>query len=190
LIYLDQSYSFGTANYRKQQNNLDNWIKGEKGVFDFVNAQLLAVVGACLMEIMAMFGSSSGCLKTGNAGAASLAEDLGQFKNILILAAAPLTQTFYAMIVLVTVFSVVVPKLATAPLATGWWVFAICMITAAAEWHSAYFQGLVCVAGITFLPQSKGSVFTGVLLMAAYLELEGVIGMVFAIMSFSLLKLM
>jgi V/A-type H+-transporting ATPase subunit K len=142
------------------------------------------------MEIAAMFGSSAGCLKAGNAGAASLAEDLGQFKNILILAAAPVTQTFYAMIVLVTVFSVVVPKLATADISIGWWVFSICMITAAAELHSAYFQGLVCTAGISLLPQSKGTVFTGVLLMAAYLELEGVIGMVFAIMSFSMLKLM
>jgi F0F1-type ATP synthase membrane subunit c/vacuolar-type H+-ATPase subunit K len=64
------------------------------------------------------------------------------------------------------------------------------MITGAAELHSAYFQGLVCTAGISLLPKSKGTVFTGVLLMAAYLELEGVIGMVFAIMSFSLLKLM
>lgn len=159
-------------------------------MFDFVTPQLLAIVGACIMEITAMFGSSAGCLKTGNAGATALAEDLGQFKNILILAAAPLTQTFYAMIVLVTVFSVVIPKMAGASIEVGWWVFAICMITAAAELHSAYFQGLVCVAGITFLPQSKGSVFTGCLLMAAYLELEGVVGMVFAIMSFSLLKLM
>jgi len=159
-------------------------------VFDFVTPQLLAVVGACIMEILAMLGSSMGCLKAGSAGAASLAEDIGQFKNILVLAAAPLTQTFYAMIVLVTVFSVIFPKLATVDLAMGGLVFAICMITALAEWHSAYFQGVVCASGISLLPQTKGSVFTGVLLMAAYLELEGVIGMVFAIMSFSLLKLM
>jgi V/A-type H+-transporting ATPase subunit K len=157
---------------------------------DVINAQLLAVVGACIMEIAAMLGSSSGCLKTGIAGAATLSEDLGQFKNTLILAAAPLTQTFYALIVLVTTFSVIFPKLATAPVSTGWWVFAICMITGAAELHSAYFQGLVCVAGISLLPKSKGTVFTGVLLMAAYLELEGVVGMVFAIMSFTLLRLM
>ena len=152
--------------------------------------QMLAVVGACIMEIFAMFGSSSGCLKTGSAGAASLAEDLGQFKNILILAAAPLTQTFYAMIVLVTTFTIVLPKLATAELSLGWWVFAVTMITGFAELHSAYFQGLVCTSGIALLPKSKGSVFTGVLLMAAYLELEGVVGMVFAILSFTLLKLM
>jgi V/A-type H+/Na+-transporting ATPase subunit K len=157
---------------------------------DVINAQLLAVVGACIMEIAAMLGSSSGCLKTGIAGAASLSEDLGQFKNILILAAAPLTQTFYALIVLVTTFSVILPKLASAPVSTGWWVLAVCMITGAAELHSAYFQGLVCTAGISLLPKSKGTVFTGVLLMAAYLELEGVVGMVFAIMSFTLLKLM
>ena len=103
--------------------------------------QLLAVLGACIMEIFAMFGSSSGCLKTGSAGAASLAEDLGQFKNILILAAAPLTQTFYAMIVLVTVFTIVLPKLATADLSLGGWVFGVTMITGFAELHSAYFQG-------------------------------------------------
>jgi F0F1-type ATP synthase membrane subunit c/vacuolar-type H+-ATPase subunit K len=157
---------------------------------DVITPQLLAVVGACIMEILAMLGSSSGCLKTGIAGAATLSEDLGQFKNTLILAAAPLTQTFYALIVLVTNFSIIVPRLANAPVSLGWYVFAICMITGFAECHSAYWQGCVCVAGISLLPKSKGSVFTGVLLMAAYLELEGVTGMVFAIMSFTLLKLM
>ncbi len=154
-----------------------------------ITPQFIAIVGAVAAEIMAMFGSSAGCLKTGQAGAATLAEDPSQFRNVLILSAAPITQTFYNMIVMVTVFAVVLPKLPeTGP--QGWWVFGICMMTGLAQLHSAYFQALVCVAAIAMLPKSKGFLFTPGILMAAYLELEGIVGMVFAIMSFTLLKLM
>ncbi len=154
-----------------------------------ITEQVLAILGGVVAEIGAMIGSVSGCLKTGASGAAALAEDAGQFKNVLILAAAPLTQTFYAMIVMLTIFTVVVPKLpADSPM--GLAVLGIGFLTGNAEFWSAWFQGEVCAAGISVLPKSKGAVFTPTILMAAYLELIGIIGMVFAIMSFTLLGLM
>ncbi len=153
---------------------------------------LIAIIGAVLAEIGGLMGSVVGTLSTGKAGAVALSEDIGQFRNVLILAAMPLTQTFYAMIVMVLVFSSVVPKLSTEAIGggLGWYVFALCILTGIAEFVSAYFQGLVCVAGISLLAKSKGNVFTGSILMAAYLELIGIVGMVFAVMGFSLLGLM
>ncbi|MDD5037711.1 MAG: hypothetical protein PHN78_00085 [Dehalococcoidales bacterium] len=151
--------------------------------------QLIATVGAVITEILAMFGSSLGALRGGQAGAATIAEDPKQFRSVIVLAAMPLTQTFYALIVLLIVLTSVVPKLPETG-HQGWIVFAICLITAVAELHSAYFQGLVCTAAITMLPKSKGLVFTPGILMAAYLELGGIVGMVFAIMSFAVMGLM
>jgi len=154
-----------------------------------ITPQFIAIIGAVFGEILAMFGSSVACLKTGEAGAATLAEDSSQFRSVVTLAALPLTQTFYMMIVMVTVFALVIPKLPDTGTA-GWWVFGICIMTSLAELHSAYFQGRVCVAAIALLPKSKGFLCPPGILMAAYLELEGIVGMVFAIMSFALLKLM
>jgi V/A-type H+/Na+-transporting ATPase subunit K len=156
----------------------------------FFSPTLIAIIGAVLAEIGGVLGSVSGCLATGKSGAVAISEDIGQFRNVLILAAAPLTQTFYAMIVLVIVFSAVVPKIASADNSVAWGVFGLCVLTGIAEFVSAYFQGLVCTAGISLLAKTKGTVFTGTILMAAYLELLGIVGMVFAVMSFSLLKLM
>jgi len=154
-----------------------------------ITPQFIAILGAVLGEILAMFGSSVGVLKTGEAGSATLAEDPKQFRNVITLAAMPLTQTFYMMIVLVTVLALVLPKLPETG-TTGWWVFGICMMTGLAELHSAYFQARVCVSAIAMLPKSKGFLFTPGILMAAYCELEGIVGMVFAIMAFALLRLM
>lgn len=154
-----------------------------------ITPQFIAIAGAVMMEIFAMFASSMGCLKGGIAGAATIAEDPKQFRSVIVLAAMPLTQTFYGLIVMLTVFTVVIPKLPETG-TQGWIVFAVCLMTAIAELHSAYFQGLVCTAAITMLPKSKGLVFTPGILMAAYLELEGIVGMVFAIMAFAVLGLM
>lgn len=149
----------------------------------------VAIIGAILAEIGGVVGSVSGCLRAGVAGPATLAEDAGQFRNVLVLAAAPLTQTFYAMIVMISIITLVAPKLpANGPM--GWVVFGVGVLTALAEFFSAYFQGIVCTAGIAELPKTKGQVFTPTLLMAAYLELAGVLGMVFAIMLFALLGIM
>ncbi len=154
-----------------------------------ITPQFIAVLGAVFGEILAMFGSCVACLKTGEAGSATLAEDSSQFRNVITLAALPLTQTFYMMIVMVTVFALVLPKLPETG-SVGWWVFGITMMTGLAELHSAYFQGRVCVSAIALLPKSKGFLFTPGILMAAYIELEGILGMVFAIMAFALLRLM
>lgn len=154
-----------------------------------ITPQVLAIIGGVVAEIGALIGSVSGCLKTGGAGAPTLAEDPSQFRNVLVLAAAPLTQSFYAMIVMLTIFTLVVPKLA-ADSPMGWAVLGIGFLVGNAEFFSAWFQGEVCAAGISVLPKSKGLVFTPTILMAAYLELIGILGMVFAIMSFALLGLM
>ncbi|MFH0847367.1 MAG: ATPase [Chloroflexota bacterium] len=149
----------------------------------------LAVLGAAIAQVGGMVGSSLGVFIAGTAGVAAIAEDPKQFRNVIILAALPLTQTFYAMIVMIVVLTRSVPILQAQGRA-GSQALSICLITAMAEFFSAWHQGTICAAGISLLPKSKGGVFVGTMLQAVMVELIGVVGFVFAIMALSLMKLM
>jgi V/A-type H+-transporting ATPase subunit K len=68
-------------------------------------------------------------------------------------------------------------------------VLGIGIITGAAEVFSGAYQGSVCASGISLLPKTKGRILTNAMMLAVFVELIGVFGLVFAIMSFALLKL-
>jgi len=148
-----------------------------------------ATIGGAIALVGGMVGSSIGMALGASAGTATMAEDPGQFKNVIILAALPVTQTFYALIVTILVVTSVIPNLPVDG-SKGIAVLGICMIAAAAELFSAIYQGSVCASGISLLPKTKGQIFTGTMLLAVYVELVGVLGLVFCIMTFSLLGLM
>jgi V/A-type H+-transporting ATPase subunit K len=149
----------------------------------------LAVLGGALALAGGFVGSSIGIGIAASAGAAALAEDRGQFRNVVVLASLPMTQTFYGLIVLILIITGVVPKLPETGSA-GFAVFAIGLITAAAECFSAWQQGVICASGISLLPKTKGAIFTHSVLLAVLVELLGVLGLVFAIMSLTMLNLM
>jgi len=149
----------------------------------------LAVLGGALALAGGFFGSSIGIGIAASAGAAALAEDRGQFRNVMVLSTLPITQTFYALIVLILIITGVVPKLPETG-GAGLTVLFIGLITAAAEFFSAWQQGVICASGISLLPKTKGAIFTHSVLLAVLVELLGVLGMVFAIMSLTMLGLM
>jgi len=68
-------------------------------------------------------------------------------------------------------------------------VLGIGIITGAAEAFSGAYQGAVCASGISLLPKTKGRILTNSMMLAVFVELIGVFGLVFAIMSFALLGL-
>jgi len=154
-----------------------------------ITPSALAVLGGVLGEIGGIIGSSLGVAIAASAGAAALGEDPKQFRNVVVLASLPITQTSYAMIVLVVILTGVVPKLPAEGSACLIVLF-IGLITAAAEFFSAWYQGVICAAGISLLPKTKGGIFVGTMIQAVLVELVGVVGMVFAIMALTLLGLM
>jgi V/A-type H+-transporting ATPase subunit K len=83
----------------------------------------------------------------------------------------------------------VVPKLPETG-GAGFMVLGIGIMTAAAECFSAIHQGNVCASGISLLPKTKGQIFTNAMMLAVFVELIGVLGLVFAIMALSMLGLM
>jgi len=155
-------------------------------IFD---ATSLATLGGALALIGGLVGSSIGIAKAASAGTATLAEDPGQFRNVIVLSSLPMTQSFYGLIILILIITAVVPKLAETG-GSGMAVLGIGLIGFMAELFSAIYQGSVCASGISLLPKTKGRIFTSSMMLAVFVELLGVLGLVFSIMALTMLGLM
>lgn len=153
----------------------------------------LATIGAALALIGGLVGSSIGIGIAGSAGTATLSEDSSQFRNVIIFASLPMTQTFYGLIVLIlitTVISKMDTVVASVGEGAGAMILGIGLMAGAAECFSAIYQGHVCASGISLLPKTKGKILTNGIMLAVFVELLGVLGFVFAIMALSMLGLM
>lgn len=64
---------------------------------------------AALPVIGGVIGSSKGMQYAASVGASVLAEEPTQFRNVLILAALPMTQTFYGLIQMIYLISIYTP---------------------------------------------------------------------------------
>ncbi|MFC1950138.1 ATPase [Chloroflexota bacterium] len=149
----------------------------------------LATIGGALALIGGLIGSSIGIGIAGSAGVATLSEEPGQFRNVIVLASLPMTQTFYGLIILIIIITTVVPNMPVEG-GQGAMVLGIGLIAGAAECFSAIYQGNVCASGISLLPKTKGRILTNAMMLAVFVELLGVLGLVFAIMSITMLGLM
>jgi V/A-type H+-transporting ATPase subunit K len=156
-----------------------------------ISPEALAIVGGAIALAGGLAGSSIGIGIAGSAGAATLSEEPGQLRNVILLASLPMTQTFYGLITLILVLTRVVDKLGTLTDGGGLGlaVLGIGILTASAEAFSGAYQGSVCASGISLLPKTKGRILTNSMMLAVFVELIGVFGLVFAIMSFALLGL-
>jgi len=154
-----------------------------------IDPQSLAVLGGALALAGGLTGSAIGIAWAGSSGVATLAEEPGQLRNVIVLCSLPMTQTFYGLIILILILTTVVDKL-PATGGGGFAVFGCGIIAAAAELWSGAYQGSVCASGISLLPKTKGLILTNSLMLAVFVELIGVLGLVFTIMALSILGLM
>ncbi|MFC2034259.1 ATPase [Chloroflexota bacterium] len=154
-----------------------------------IDPSSLAVLGGALALAGGLAGSSVGIASAASAGVATLSEDSGQLRNVIVLASMPMTQTFYGLIVLILILTAVLPKLPVDG-GAGFAVLGCGIIAALAELFSGAYQGSVCASGISLLPKTKGKILTNSLMLAVFVELLGVLGLVFAILALSLLGLM
>jgi len=148
----------------------------------------LATIGGGIALAGGLIGSAIGIAIAASAGAATLSQDRTQLRNVIILAALPMSRAFYGIIILVIVLTVVVPKLAT--VADGFAVLACTLIAALSFGASGAYQGSVCASGISFLPKTKGKILTNSIMLAVFVELLAVLGLVFTIMPLTMLGLM
>jgi len=148
----------------------------------------LATIGGGIALAGGLIGSAIGIAIAASAGAATLSQDRTQLRNVIILAALPMSRAFYGIIILVIVLTVVIPKLATVP--DGFAVLACSLIAALSFGASGAYQGSVCASGISFLPKTKGKILTNSIMLAVFVELLAVLGLVFTIMPLTMLGLM
>lgn len=147
----------------------------------------LAYVGATLALLGGLVGSSIGIGKAGTAGASALAEDPKQFRNVFLLAALPMTQTFYGLIVLIQFIARINGVAETIDMSTGLAIFFLGLAVGGAELFSAWLQGAICASGISELPRTKGKITFNAMILAVYVELIGILGMVFGLLGLSLI---
>ena len=156
-----------------------------------ISPESLAVIGGAIALAGGLAGSAIGIGIAGSAGAATLSEEPGQLRNVILLASLPMTQTFYGLITLILILTTVIGNIAEMANGEGmgFAVLGIGVITAAAEAFSGAYQGAVCASGISLLPKTKGRILTNSMMLAVFVELIGVLGLVFAIMALALLGL-
>lgn len=149
----------------------------------------LATLGGAIALAGGLIGSAIGIAMAGSAGTATLSEEPGQLRNVIVLASLPMTQSFYGLIILILILTVVTPSL-PATGGAGLAVLGVGIMAACAEGFSGVFQGSVCASGISLLPKTKGRILTASMMLAVFVELIGVLGLVFSIMALSILGLM
>jgi len=147
----------------------------------------LAILGGAIGLAGGMAGSSIGVGMAASAGAGTLSEEPGQFRNVILLSSLPMTQTFYGLIILILIITTVVPKIAD--MGSGLAVLGCGVFVAAAEGFSAAYQGAICASGISLLPKTKGKLLTTTMILAVLVELWGILGIVFTVLVLSLLGL-
>jgi V/A-type H+-transporting ATPase subunit K len=153
----------------------------------------LAILGGALALAGGLAGSAIGIAIAGSNGLATLSEEPGQLRNVIVLASLPMTQTFYGLIVLILILTAVAPKIAAVPgggSGSGFATLACGIMAALAFSISAIYQGSVCASGISLLPKTGGRILTNSMMLAVFVELIAVLGLVFTIMALSILGLM
>lgn len=149
----------------------------------------LAYLAAALPLVGGVMGSTMGMKHAASIGASVLSEDPTQFRNVLLLSALPMTQTFYGLIQMIYIISVYLPGVVqrgiTESIALG--LLGIGLVGFFSEWFSAWAQGIVCAAGEAELPRTKGKNLMSTVILAVYVELWGILGIVFTILGLSLI---
>jgi V/A-type H+-transporting ATPase subunit K len=168
----------------------------EELLTNLISAQSLAVLGGAIALAGGLAGSSIGIATAASAGAATLSEDPKQFRNVLLLSALPMTQTFYGLIILILFITLAIPNMgAFLPdtangLGAGFALLACGIIGGVAQLVSAIYQGQVCASAISLLPKTKGKILTNGMMLAVFVELFGILGLVGTIIALVLTGMM
>lgn len=156
------------------------------------DASSLAALGGGIALAGGLAGSSLGIAIAGAAGAAMLSHDKNQLRNVIILAALPMSRAFYAFILLILIVTATLPQIEAMPEASGAGIsiLGIGLMASLAFACSGAYQGSVCASGIAGLAKTQGRILTNAIMLAVFVELLAVLGLVFSIMALSMLDLM
>jgi V/A-type H+-transporting ATPase subunit K len=147
----------------------------------------LGLMGPGLAEALAVVGTTIGIVEATTTGIPVVAEDPGQRGRVFILAFLPMTQTLvYGFVYMFLMYYMILPGILAKypgglPPGIAGAVLGISLFVGLAEMVSAWMQGRVCGQTAAQLIKTKGGVFGTGLILAAYEELFGILGMVFGL---------
>jgi len=147
----------------------------------------LAFIGPGLAEGLAAAGTTLGIAEATSTGMAVVAEDPAQRGRVFILAFLPMTQTLvYGFVYMFLMYYMLLPGMLAkhggmlTPEIAGA-VFGVSLFVGLAEMVSAWMQGRVCGQAGAQLIKTRGGIFGTGIILAAYEELFGILGMVFGL---------
>ncbi|WP_434731195.1 ATPase [Thermogladius sp. KZ2Tp1] len=148
---------------------------------------VLGFIGPGLAEGLAAIGTTIGITEATASGIPAVGEDPGQRGRVFILAFLPMTQTLvYGFVYMFLMYYMILPSIlskhggALTPEIAGV-VLGVSLFVGFAEMVSAWMQGRVCGQAGAQLIKTKGGIFGTGIILAAYEELIGILGMVFGL---------
>jgi V/A-type H+-transporting ATPase subunit K len=149
-----------------------------------MSANIIASMAPGLAEALAAIGSTVGIYIAVAAGIPATAEDPSQRGRVMVLSFLPATQTMvYGFVYMFMMYSSILPSLfrkyPELPLNIAGAILAISIFVGIVELVSAWMQGKVCADGAAQLVKTRGAIFGPTIILAAYEELFGILGMVF-----------
>ena len=152
---------------------------------DWITA--LGFIGPGLAEGLAAAGTTIGIAEATASGIPVVAEDPGQRGRVFILAFLPMTQTLvYGFVYMFLMYFMILPNMLSKhggvlPPNIAGAIFGLSVFVGLAEMISAWMQGRVCGQVGSQLIKTKGGIFGTGIILAAYEELFGILGMVFGL---------
>lgn len=141
--------------------------------------ELLGLLSCGLVLGLGGLGSCLGIVAAGTAAAGAWASEGKAGKNLsfqyIIMVAAPISQTLYAMIVMLTMLKVA-GNPANALLCLG-----VALGAGIIELFSAWYQGLIGAAGVRCMVENGGKGFGLLIIALGIIETVGIFGMVFGL---------
>jgi V/A-type H+-transporting ATPase subunit K len=148
---------------------------------------LIATIGPGLAEGLAAIGTTLGIAAATASGIPTIAENPGLRGRVFVLAFLPMTQTLvYGLTYMLISYFMVVPGITVKyggviPPHIAGAILGISLFVGFAELFSAWNKGKVCFESEVQLIKTRGGIFGTGIVLAAYEELFGILGMVFGI---------
>lgn len=148
---------------------------------------LIGTLGPGLAEGLATIGTTLGISAATASGIPTIAENPGLRGKVYVLSFLPMTQTLvYGLTYMLISYFMVIPGLLSKyggvlPPHIAGAILGVSIFVGLAELFSAWRQGIVCGQAASQLVKTRGGIFGTGIVLAAYEELFGIIGMVFGI---------
>ncbi|MEM1623551.1 MAG: hypothetical protein QW780_00115 [Sulfolobales archaeon] len=153
---------------------------------------VIAYLAPALAEALAVIGTTLGIRRAASVGLSIISEEPVMRAPVLLLTFFPASQTLiYGFVFVYFMYSQYLPAALAKyggiiPTTTALAFLGISLFVGFAQLFSAWMQGIVCADAISLLVKTRGGIFSMGLILAAYEELFGMLGLVYGFLMVSL----